>query len=136
MAGLVCYYDTRNYVYLHVSHDEAQGRVVALLRSDAGEVGRPKHEPLAVPGEGAVRLRMVLDHDRLVCWAATLDGPWQALGQVFDAGLLSDEYDKLGFTGTFLAMAAQDLAGTGFVADFTNFVYREDDTVGPTDSQR
>jgi len=136
MAGLVCYYDTRNYVYLHVSHDEAQGRVVALLRSDAGEVGRPKHEPLAVPGEGAVRLRMVLDHDRLVCWAATSDGPWQALGQVFDAGLLSDEYDKLGFTGTFLAMAAQDLAGTGFVADFTNFVYREDDTVGPTDSQR
>jgi len=129
MAGLACYYDTRNYVYLHVTHDESRGRVVALLQSDAGETCRPSHEPLVVPDEGPVRLRMTLDDDRLRCWVADADGAWRALGPMFDAGLLSDEYDGLGFTGTFLAMAAQDLAGTGFVADFAAFVYREGDAV-------
>ena len=134
MAGLVCYYDTRNYVYLHVTHDEALGRVVALLQSDAGETRRPNHAPLAVRGDGPVRLRMTLDDDRLRCWVMDADGAWRALGPMFDAGLLSDEYDGLGFTGTFLAMAAQDLAGTGFVADFASFCYREDDGVGTGDA--
>lgn len=125
MAGLVCYYDTRNYVYLHVTRDERAGRVVALLQADAGVAGWPLHEPLSVPESGPLQLRMRLDHDKLSCWAASVPGAWRRLGPVFDAALLSDEYDGLGFTGTFLGMAAQDLEGGGFHADFARFVYRE-----------
>lgn len=125
LAGLVCYYDTRNYVYLHVTHDETLGRVVALLRADAGVARRPLHRPLEAAGDGPIQLRMTLDHDRLRCWVALQPETWRPLGPLFDAALLSDEYDGLGFTGTFLGMAAQDLEGTGFVADFARFVYRE-----------
>jgi xylan 1,4-beta-xylosidase len=135
MAGLVAYYDTRNHVYLHVTHDERLGRVVALAQSDAGEMRRPVHEPVAVPGAGPVRLRMTLDDDRLRCWVGGADGTWRALGPMFDAGLLSDEYDGLGFTGTFLAMAAQDLVGNGFAADFASFVYRETDPLEAAEAQ-
>jgi len=125
MAGLVCYYDTRNYVYLHLTHDERAGRVVALLQADAGPARRPQHQSLPAPGGGPVRLRMTLDGDRLRCWVGSDAGTWQPIGPLFDAALLSDEYDGLGFTGTFLGMAAQDLAGSGFTADFADFVYRE-----------
>lgn len=131
MAGLVCYYDTRNYVYLHLTHDEERGRVVALLQADAGAAGRPQHRPVSVAADGPVRLRMRLEYDRLRCFTASGAGPWRPLGPMFDAALLSDEYDGLGFTGTFLAMAAQDLAGSGFHADFTSFVYREEPDAPP-----
>ncbi len=125
LAGLAAYYDTRNFVYLHVTHEEGRGRVAALLQADAGRVFRPRHEPLDVPGDGPVGLRMTFEHDVLRCFVAREPGRWTCLGPAFDAALLSDEYDGLGFTGTYLGMAAHDLAGSGFTADFATFVYRE-----------
>jgi xylan 1,4-beta-xylosidase len=46
---------------------------------------------------------------------------------VFDASILSDEASAPGmpnFTGAFIAMACQDLAGTAKAADFDWFEYR------------
>ena len=59
-------------------------------------------------------------------------GSWQWLPQVFDASILSDEATAPGlpnFTGAFVGMACQDLAGTGKAADFDWFEYRERDYV-------
>jgi xylan 1,4-beta-xylosidase len=50
------------------------------------------------------------------------------LPQVFDASALSDEATAPGapnFTGAFVGMACQDLAGTAMPADFDYFEYRE-----------
>jgi len=60
--------------------------------------------------------------------AAAGEGPWTWLPQVFDASILSDEAAVPGtpnFTGAFVGMACQDLAGTARPADFDWFEYRE-----------
>lgn len=31
MAGLICMYDTENYLYIHVSHDEDLGKCISIL---------------------------------------------------------------------------------------------------------
>jgi xylan 1,4-beta-xylosidase len=48
--------------------------------------------------------------------------------QTFDASILSDEAQMPGspnFTGAFVGMACQDMAGTAAPADFDHFTYRE-----------
>ena len=61
---------------------------------------------------------------RIASAAAT----WHWLPQLFDASILSDEATAPGlpnFTGAFVGMACQDLAGTAIPADFDWFEYRE-----------
>jgi xylan 1,4-beta-xylosidase len=56
------------------------------------------------------------------------EGNWQWLPQQFDASILSDEASAPGapnFTGAFVGMACQDLAGTAKSADFDYFDYQE-----------
>ena len=53
---------------------------------------------------------------------------WQWLPEQFDASILSDEAAAAGtanFTGAFVGMACQDVAGTALHADFDWFEYRE-----------
>lgn len=48
------------------------------------------------------------------------------IGPVLDASRLSDDYgDRLRFTGAFVGVCAQDLSGTGAVADFDRFGLRD-----------
>ena len=57
-----------------------------------------------------------------------VDSEWRWLPQQFDASILSDECLAPGqahFTGAFVGMACQDLAGTGKPADFDYFAYEE-----------
>ena len=53
---------------------------------------------------------------------------WHWLPYQFDASILSDEATVPGFpnfTGAFVGMACQDMAGTAGSADFEYFEYRE-----------
>jgi xylan 1,4-beta-xylosidase len=53
---------------------------------------------------------------------------WRWFPEQFDASILSDEAAAAGtanFTGAFVGMACQDLAGTALHADFDWFEYRE-----------
>ena len=53
---------------------------------------------------------------------------WQWLPQQFDASILSDEATTPGFpsfTGAFVGVTCQDMAGTGRHADFDFFEYEE-----------
>ena len=69
-----------------------------------------------------------IDDERLL-FAYRVDGKgWRWLPQVFDASILSDEASAPGlpnFTGAFVGMACQDMAGTAHPADFDWFEYRE-----------
>ena len=77
---------------------------------------------------GPVQLRVEVDFERLH-FAYRVEGKeWTWLPQSFDASILSDEATAPGlpnFTGAFVGMACQDLAGTGRPADFDCFEYRE-----------
>jgi xylan 1,4-beta-xylosidase len=131
MAGLVCYYNSTKFHYLHISHDHTVGkhlRVMSCLPdSTQTDAFTP---PVAIPGDKPVHLRVEVDYERLH-FAYRVEGAdedWCWLPQQFDASVLSDEATSPGlanFTGAFVGMACQDLAGTLRPADFDFFVYRE-----------
>ena len=66
-----------------------------------------------------------MDYDRLRFSYAEVEDQWIPVDMDFDASILSDRYrDILGFTGSFVGLSCQDLAGTGIPADFDYFEYR------------
>jgi xylan 1,4-beta-xylosidase len=131
MAGLVCYYNAAKFHYLHLSHDETIGkhlRVMSCLPdSPQADAFTP---PIAIPAGKPVHLRVEVDYERLhfAYRVEGVDQDWRWLPQQFDASILSDEASAPGlpnFTGAFVGMACQDLAGTARPADFDFFEYQE-----------
>jgi xylan 1,4-beta-xylosidase len=131
MAGLVCYYNAAKFHYLHLSHDETIGkhlRVMSCLPdSPQADAFTP---PIAIPAGKPVHLRVEVDYERLhfAYRVEGVDQDWRWLPQQFDASILSDEASAPGlpnFTGAFVGMACQDLAGTARPADFDYFEYQE-----------
>ena len=129
-AGLVCYYNSTKFHYFHVSHDDVIGKHVRVM-STAPDLVQPDAftEPIPIAGGMPVHLRVEVDEERLQ-FAFRLGGgaAWHWLPQVFDASILSDEATSPGqpnFTGAFVGMCCQDLAGTALPADFDSFEYRD-----------
>ena len=129
MAGLVCYYNSAKFHYLYVTHDVAMGKQLRVMscvpdspQTDAFTA------PIAIPPDKPVHLRVEIDFERLY-FAYRVEGTdWHWLPQQFDASILSDEATAPGqpnFTGAFIGMACQDLAGTACPADFDFFEYNE-----------
>jgi hypothetical protein len=82
--------------------------------ADARALTTPHMHPFRV----VARIGIQLPHRRTLRW----------LPQQFDASILSDEAcapGTLNFTGAFVGMACQDMAGTAHPADFDFFEYRE-----------
>jgi xylan 1,4-beta-xylosidase len=128
MAGLVCYYGGSKFHYLHVSHDESLGRYLAVMSAlpDSPQADAFTAK-VAIP-TGPVELRVEVDEERMYFGYGLGGGAWQWLPQQFDASILSDEATTPGlpnFTGAFVGMACQDMAGTARHADFDWFEYRE-----------
>ncbi|MFB7948558.1 glycoside hydrolase family 43 protein [Kitasatospora phosalacinea] len=129
-AGLVHLYNTELWHYLHLSRDEALGRVLRLGVCDRGRYGEPA-APVPV-GAGPLRLRLEV-HGAAAEFAWTPVGrapDWRPLGPVLDAARLSDDYATVGdertghyrswgFTGAFTGVCAQDLTGARMPAAFS-----------------
>jgi xylan 1,4-beta-xylosidase len=125
MAGLICYYDTRQHYYLRVTHDEKLGKVVGILLTDDGVYDEPADSQMAINDWEQVFLRAQVDGERLQ-FSASPDGQaWQNVGPVLDYSKLSDDYGStLRFTGALVGLCAQDLNGAHAVADFDYFDYQ------------
>jgi len=84
--------------------------------------------PIAIPSGMPVHLRVEVDQERLL-FAFRIEGrDWRWLPGPLDASILSDETGPPGnpnFTGAFVGMCCQDLAGSGRPADFDYFEYRD-----------
>jgi xylan 1,4-beta-xylosidase len=126
MAGLVAIYDTVNWVYLRLGFDEKLGRTLAILASDNGTYDEPLGEEIPIKGVGQVFLAVDLDHETFRFLFSNDGADWVRIGPDFESAKLSDEHcGGLGFTGTFIALCAQDLSGNRLAADFDYFDYRE-----------
>jgi xylan 1,4-beta-xylosidase len=86
--------------------------------------------PIPIPAGTPVGLRVEVDYERLR-FAYRVEGQdWHWLPEQFDASILSDEAAAPGspnFTGAFVGMCCQDMAGTARTADFDYFDYAERD---------
>lgn len=122
MAGLVCFYDNRNYHYLRVSRSEKLGVNVAVLSLDRGKMSIS--EPVAVAARDACWLRARMAGQELSFHDSADGKTWRQIGPVFDASKLSDEYCR-GFTGMMIGLTAQDPTGAALAADFDFFGYRD-----------
>ncbi len=84
---------------------------------------------VTLPDEGEVWLRVeTAGATAQFYWS--MDGEsWNAIGGPVDATILSDDYFVGGgygaFTGAFIGMTCQDLAGRKCYADFDFFDYKE-----------
>ncbi|MCR5154984.1 MAG: glycoside hydrolase family 43 protein [Lachnospiraceae bacterium] len=131
MAGLIFLYDTENYLYLHVTHDEDLGKCIALLKYE-----NKKTEYLSgfvpIEGNGPLLLKMELDGIN-TCFSYKLleegeNAEFKTIGPKTDASFLSDEACNLGwFTGAMIGICAQDLTGSAKWADFDYFEVKDND---------
>lgn len=127
MAGLVCYYSTRLYHYLCMSHDEQMGPCLYIQSMNNGQVNYPLGSGvISLEGRDTVYLRAQMDYDMLRLRYSFDSERWHDVGQELDSSILSDDYcDRWGFTGAFVGLACQDLTGARCPADFDFFEYRE-----------
>jgi xylan 1,4-beta-xylosidase len=130
-AGLVCYYNSAKFHYFYLSHDETSGKHLRVMScvpdSPQTDAFTP---PIRIPAGRPVHLCVEVDFERLhfAYRVEGVDKDWRWLPQQFDASILSDEATAPGqpnFTGAFVGMACQDLAGTLRPADFDFFEYRQ-----------
>jgi xylan 1,4-beta-xylosidase len=131
MAGLVCYYNASKFHYLYISRDDEVGKHLALMSCEGAlslEATFPRYaQRIAVPENQPLFLRVRV-HGRRLVFSWSPDGEaWHEIPIELDASLLADEAGKgenAHFTGTFVGMCCQDLAGTRLPADFAWFSYR------------
>lgn len=130
MAGLVCYYNSQKYFYLHITHSEKLGRVLDLSMcvSDWHAL-YPMEEPIVLPKNGEITLKVEVEFD-LAWFSYSIDGEqWQKIPFPLDYSVLSDEVGEGGgdanFTGAFVGICCQDLTGQMSPADFSYFDYKE-----------
>jgi xylan 1,4-beta-xylosidase len=126
MAGLICFYSTKLFHYLCMSHDERFGECLYIYSVDNAQVRFPLGERQVIPLAGATRVHLRAEfHHAVLRFHYSIDGvAWNAIGGSLDASILSDDYgNEWGFTGTFIGMACQDLSGGRRCADFDYFEY-------------
>ena len=131
-AGLILYYNSTKYYYLHIS-TEAQARTLQLMIASPELAEGITMEVIGPLPEGPIELRAQVDGAALIFrWRADGESGWHQLPQTLDATILSDEVTVPGlpnFTGTFVGMACQDVSGMATPADFAWFIYEGDDGI-------
>jgi xylan 1,4-beta-xylosidase len=122
MAGLLCFYDVRDFVYLRVAWSETEGRVLDLAWVEGGHYSEPLVSPRVLPREGLLHLRANVE-PHAFSFEYSLDGrEWHLLEHTFPTAQLSDEHgDKYGFTGAMVALGAHDPGTRELWADFAYF---------------
>ena len=126
MAGLAAYYDSKHWVYLRVSRDETLGKTLNILVTDAGAYSEPLEQDVQIPESGPIYLRPNFAKHTFQFSYSSDGNNWLEIGPAFESYKLSDDYcNGLAFTGTFIALCVQDLAGTKKHADFDFFEYQE-----------
>jgi xylan 1,4-beta-xylosidase len=125
MAGLVCYYDTRQHYYLRVTHDEKLGKVLGVVLTDDGVYDELVEGQIVIHDWKQVFLRAEVNREQLQFGASPDGQAWQNIGPVLDMSKLSDDYGStLRFTGAMIGLCAQDVGGTQAIADFDYFDYQ------------
>jgi xylan 1,4-beta-xylosidase len=134
MAGLVYYYNSKNYYYLWISQDEELGKCIGIMSNDRGKYDEPLENPISIDGWKKVYLKADIHFEALQFYYSADGENWTSIGPVLDASKISDDNVELkmegilldqGFTGAFIGVCVQDLSGQRKHADFDYFSYRE-----------
>ena len=122
MAGLVCMYDIRDFIYLNVGYSEEKGKSLGLIHhSDQGSM-KPC-ERISIPRNETIHLALDIAYNQLQ-FSYSIDGfTWTNIGGPFDFTQFSDENNRYGFTGSMVGISTQDLVNEKMYAYFDYFKY-------------
>ncbi|MCL1996629.1 MAG: glycoside hydrolase family 43 protein [Defluviitaleaceae bacterium] len=129
-AGLVCYYNTKNWTSVHLTLSEKKGKVIDIMTCDRQRVSYPlgSDGQIPVPADvAAVYFRVDVEQMHYT-FSYSFDGKtFTQIPQKFDSYKLSDDYiEESGFfTGAFVGMHCIDTSGDRGAADFDYFKYEE-----------
>ena len=133
MAGLTVFYDTYNFFYLYMSHNEESGEnCLRIVVRDSLKFYNPIESGRILIGKNEkVWLRAKINRLNLEFYYS-LDGvDYLPIGGLLDMSNLCDEAYGLigheGHTGTFIGMCCQDLTGQKSHADFEFFEYKTEE---------
>ena len=65
MAGLTAYYDINNFYYLNITWHEEKGKILDIVKKDAGIFDEPLKEKISIEGWKKVYLRVDVDYHML-----------------------------------------------------------------------
>jgi len=130
MAGLVCFYDTTNYIYLYVSCNDEGKRTINLMVNDLNRFTKASGKGIIISDQGSIYLKVRVKGDAAWFYYSMDGAEWDPVGGYIEYSKLSDEYFKERsierFTGAFVGMCCQDLTGERIFADFDYFSYSTD----------
>ena len=125
MAGLVCFYDTTNFIYLNISCNDNGERTVNLMVNDLNNFSMLTGDGIKIAREGYVYLKVCVKGDAAWFYYSLDEKTWFPVGDYVEYSKLSDEYFKERmierFTGAFIGMCCQDFTGEKICADFDYF---------------
>ncbi len=125
MAGLVLYYDDSDYYYLRVTADEIRGTCLGVVLCKGGKYDEISSMQISVKDWERYYLRAEISGRELIFYASPDGEQWTAVCTPLDFGTLSDEYGgKLGFTGSYAGICAQDMDQQAKPAYFDYFEYK------------
>lgn len=130
MAGLIFYYNTSHFHYLHVSANKGK-KVLKVISYD--NFNAIEEAEVEIPDFDKIILKGILDKGELQFFYSLYEEEiFRPIGNVLDASILSDDYVRDGdrryrpaFTGMFVGVCCQDLDRNEKNADFDWFDYKE-----------
>ncbi|MSU06145.1 glycoside hydrolase family 43 protein [Spirochaetales bacterium NM-380-WT-3C1] len=123
LAGLAVMYDTDNYLYLHITHDEDVGKCITLLK---GENRSYEYLTPYIPIEDNKPIKLFVSSKNFyLSFAYSVgDGEVIKIKEDVDGSFMSDEACFDGwFTGSMIAICCQDLTARGRHCDVFSFSY-------------
>ncbi len=125
MAGLICFYDTRDFIYLKFSWDKTAGKNLSITHQDGPDKNTEPYPKVSLIGFDKVYLRVEMAMDSIQ-FSYSPDGKaWNNYGKAFWSGQLSDENNKYGFTGAMVGICVQDMVYQDKWASFDYFEYKD-----------
>ena len=139
MAGLVCYYNTGHWFYVHLlgdeiqfSHHEHPRKFLQITSCNNFVITEHLQNSIEVTNLDRVFLKVKFHNECLQFFYGKKENEWERIGKDLDGSILSDDYVRDGsdryrpaFTGAFVGICCQDLMGKKLHADFDWFNYRE-----------
>lgn len=134
MAGLVCYYNSKNWTTIHIGYDEEKGKILNILCCEAAALSWPLKDQETIQLKGEQVYLKVNVTKEFYQFSYSEDGKiWTKIPAKFDTYKLSDDYIAkpfLGptgsaFTGAFVGVHCNDMTGMRKPATFEYFKYQE-----------
>ena len=130
MAGLIFYYNTSHFHYLHITSDlNSSDRLLRIITCNKNDYSEPIEKGVPINQE-VLFLKGAFEGTKIQFYYSLDGNNWITIGPALDGSILSDDYVRNesikyqpAFTGAFVGLCCQDLSGSNLPAFFDFFEY-------------